>query len=362
LGFYDMSGNVWEWCYDWFGDYPSSTQINPTGMQNGQYRLDRGGSWIFDSRICRVAHRSIVAPVDNHSDVGFRLARTEPVDEPDSKMILVEGGSFQMGNTRNDSEGRDNEKPVHTVNLTYDYRIGKYEVTFDEYDAFCDATGRSKPGDEGWGRGQRPVINVSWWDAIAYCNWLSDEEGYARAYDQNGNLLDKSGNITPDITKVEGYRLPTEAEWEYAARGGSADITNGNEANDYKYAGSNTLSEVGWYWDNSDRQTHPVGQKRPNELGLYDMSGNVEEWCHDRYDEEYYKKGTQTNPIGPSSGSDQVNRGRAWYYSEWYCRVADRGGSLVYGLLQGCRVAYLYIVEPPVSGIIDGFRLVRTVF
>jgi len=252
--------------------------------------------------------------------------------------------TFYMGNTRDDPEGDTDEKPVHGVILTYSYYIATHELTFNEYDAYCDDKGIPKPSDQGWGRGTRPVINVSWWDAIKYCNWLSIENGFAPAYNETtGALLDKSGNVTTDITTVEGYRLPTEAEWEYAARGGIADITNGNEANDYKYAGSNTLNEVGWYTSNSGNKTHPVGQKEPNELGLYDMSGNVYEWCHDWYGG--YASTTQTNPTGPSSGSLRVGRGGCWYGSALGCRVADRGS-----------------LTPASSGGILGFRLSRTSF
>jgi len=261
------------------------------------------------------------------------------------EMVLVKAGTFQMGNTRNDSEGYSREKPVHSVKLTYDYYIGKYEVTFNEYDAYCEAVGKEKPTDySSWagynmGRGNKPVIYVSWHDAIGYCNWLSEREGLSKAYDTNGNLLDKNGRQTTDITKVEGYRLPTEAEWEYAARGGH------KSTSDYKYAGGNNLKEVGWYWQNSgDRllggtdndwnsstikannsKTHEVGQKTPNELGLYDMSGNVYEWCHDWYGS--YSSSTQTNPTGPSSASYRVLRGGSWYFNAEYCRVADRSSN-----------------------------------
>jgi len=271
-------------------------------------------------------------------------------------MVLVKGGSFQMGNVNNESEGYSDEKPVHRVTLTYDYWMGKYEVTFAEYDAFCNATGRSKPGDEGWGRGTRPVMNVTWWDAIAYCNWLSEKEGIAKAYDSNGNLLDRNGRTTTDITKVQGYRLPTEAEWEYAARGGQN--TKG-----HKYAGSDDLNEVGWYWQNAGdkwlpgtdsdwdvnkiiankNKTQPVGQKKPNELGLYDMSGNVWEWCHDWYGD--YASTTQTNPTGPSSGSYRVGRGGSWSNDA-----------------QSCRVAYRNYFTPTSGGSFLGFRLSRTSF
>ena len=259
---------------------------------------------------------------------------------------------FLMGNTR--GESGTNADPVHEVLFTYPFSIEPYEVTFSEYDTYCDATGKSKPGDEGWGRDQRPVINVTWWDAIKYCNWMSIQENYPVAYDEiTGSLLDATGNPTTDITKVKGYRLPTEAEWEYAARGGNADITNGVEANDYIYAGSNDLDEVGWYRDNSEWKTHPVGQKKANERvffedmfwteGLFDMSGNVSEWCHDWWGA--YPSSMQTNPIGPGSGSNRVYRG------------GSRGGNS-----EVCRVAFRDFMTPTHSNEDVGFRLARTSF
>ncbi|MFZ2829606.1 MAG: SUMF1/EgtB/PvdO family nonheme iron enzyme, partial [Mesotoga infera] len=260
----------------------------------------------------------------------------EPNDKPvQEKMVLVEKGSFTMGDTW--SVGFSNEKPVHQVTLTYDFYIGKYETTFDEYDAFCETTGRSKPKDEGWGRGSRPVIKVSWNDAIAYCNWLSEKEKIPKAYDDKGNFLDKDGMITTDPSKVVGYRLPTEAEWEYAARGG-------NKSKGYKYAGSDTIDEVAWYTSNSGGKTQEVGKKAPNELGIYDMSGNVWEWCSDWYDSGYYAKSPTTNPYNSTAGSYRVIRGGGCYYIATYARVARR-----------------FHGSPTVTDRVLGFRITRTV-
>ena len=227
-------------------------------------------------------------------------------------MVLVGKGSFTMGDEFGDLW--DGCRPAHKVTLTYDFYIGKYEVTFNEYDAFCNAIGGNKPKDEGWGRGIRPVINVSWWDAIAYCNWLSEREKLPKAYDEKGNFLDKDGRVTTDPSKVVGYRLPTEAEWEYAARGGS-------KSKGYKYAGSDNVNDVAWYYQNSGSKTQEVGKKAPNELGIYDMSGNVWEWCSDWFGN--YSSSAQTNPYN-NSGSLRVFRGGSWNDDATYTRVANR--------------------------------------
>lgn len=255
--------------------------------------------------------------------------------------VLVEGSTFQMGDEIGDLW--DGCRPVHEVTLTYAYRIGKYPVTFDQFDNFCQATDRPPAYDHGWDRGDRPVIYVSWRDAIAYCNWLSEREGLKPAYNLEGELLDSGGDITTDISKVEGYRLPTEAEWEYAASGGHAALPIPPR---FLYAGSNEIDEVAWYFDNSGdewvytgtaygmdysrhgatqyegKSTQPVGQKNPNELGLHDMSGNVWEWCHDWYGD--YTDASRINPIGPPSGHVRVMRGGSWIFGANDCRVACR--------------------------------------
>ncbi|HPA00376.1 MAG TPA: SUMF1/EgtB/PvdO family nonheme iron enzyme [Mesotoga prima] len=229
-------------------------------------------------------------------------------------MVLVEKGTFYMGDLW--TSGNSSGKPTFEVTFDYDYFIGKYEVTFEEYDEFFIHGGRQKPSDNGWGRASRPVINVSWWDAITYCNWLSTKEDLPVAYDDEGNFLDKDGNITTDPSMVMGYRLATEAEWEYAARGGK-----NNDS--FMYSGSEEVDEVAWYRSNSENKTQPVGKKKPNSLGIYDMSGNVEEWCSD-----YYGSYTSSEKINPfaNSGSGRVHRGGSWRSNATDVRVAYRGG------------------------------------
>lgn len=231
---------------------------------------------------------------------------------PKPKMVRINGGGFQMGDES--GEYSEEERPVHEVSLD-EFLIGSYEVTFAEYDLFCEATNRLKPDDNGWGRGRQPVINVSWFDAVEYCNWLSEQHGYEPVYDINP----KRGGADYKYNRggiLNGYRLPTEAEWEYAARGGIMLDRS------HIYAGGSTLNTVGWYDRNSQDQTHPAGQLRPNNAGTYDMSGNVWEWCNDWFGG--YSSNRQNNPTGPSTGSHRIIRGGAWIQQAEDCRVSVR--------------------------------------
>ncbi len=217
------------------------------------------------------------------------------------EMVLVEAGSFEMGS----ASGRADERPVHTVRLTRSFYMARYAVTFEEYDHFCEDTNGSKPDDRGRGRGTLPVINVDWYATTKYCNWLSEQQGLTPCYSGPGRV--------PECDFLaNGYRLPTEAEWEYAARGG-------NHSRGFTYAGSDNLVEVAWYAANSGDSIHPVGQKKPNELGLYDMSGNLYEWCWDWYREDYYVSSPSDDPIGPppepstsARGPNKVRRSGSW--------------------------------------------------
>jgi len=233
------------------------------------------------------------------------------------EMVLVEGGTFQMGN--------NDERPVHTVEVSSFY-MGKYEVTYKEYRQFDP--GYCSDYYSRWSNDSYVVVEcVSWFNTINYCNWLSDKEGFERCYSGSGH------DIVCDFSK-NGYRLPTEAEWEYACRAGTT--------TDY-YWGDEMNGDYCWYRDNSVNQGHFVGQKKPNQFGLYDMSGNVWEWCWDWYDGSYYSKSPSKNPMGPSSGSDRVLRGGSWSYGAGGCRSGCRGG-----LHPGCNYSTL------------GFRVVRS--
>ena len=202
-------------------------------------------------------------------------------------MIAVEGGTFKMGATSEQgSDAEYDESPVHDVTLS-SYYIGETEVTQELWEAVMG----SNPSYFG-GYPQRPVENVSWNDCQEFITKLNQLTG-------------------------KNFRLPTEAEWEYAARGG-------NKSMGYKYSGSNIIGNVAWYTSNSGSETHDVKTKQANELGIYDMSGNVWEWCQDWYGSSYYGSSPENNPTGPASGYYRVNRGGSWYYYAKFCRVSNR--------------------------------------
>ena len=202
------------------------------------------------------------------------------------EMVWVSGGTFSMGATTEQSgDAYSDEIPAHRVTLG-GYYIGKYEVTQKLWKAVMGSNPSRFKGDN------LPVENVSWNDVQEFIRKLNQLTG-------------------------KSYRLPTEAEWEYAARGGGSSLV-------YKYSGSNNIGSVAWYRGNSGYGTHPVGSKSPNELGIYDMSGNVWEWCQDWYSSTYYSNSPSKNPHGPTRGSDRVCRGGSWGLNSVYCRVSCR--------------------------------------
>lgn len=247
----------------------------------------------------------------------------EFLSKPSGAMILVKGGVFEMGDVMNDKE-QPRDEMVHSVAVS-DFYLSPYELTFAEYDDFCNATGRKKTDDATWGRDNRPVINITWNDAIDYCNWRSLKEGFRAVYEVNHATQQIRVNWT-----ANGYRLPTEAEWEYAARQGGQKVRFGNGQNTANPVAINFKATEGgahYAFSGEDRQkTLPVGTlDAPNLLGLHDMSGNVWEWCWDWYG-DYITLGTPNNPKGPASGVDRVIRGGAWSVFSARVRTAYRSG------------------------------------
>ncbi|MGL1893959.1 MAG: formylglycine-generating enzyme family protein [Spirochaetaceae bacterium] len=233
------------------------------------------------------------------------------------EMVKVKAGSFNMGSNEGDSD----EKPVFKVTIINDYFIGKYEVTQKEWNIIMEKNPSSFLGDD------LPVDSVSWFDAIDFCNKLSLKEGLSPAYFVSGSDIQI-------ITDSNGYRLPTEAQWEFVARGGNTEL-------DYKYSGSNKAGDIGWYGSNSGNRSHIVGTKQPNDLGIYDLSGNVWEWCWDLYGS--YNNEAQIDPIGSSTGLFRVLRGGGWSSYAASLRSCDRINS---GADSNIRIIGFRIVLP----------------
>lgn len=201
------------------------------------------------------------------------------------EMVLIPGGEFIMG----DSRGEDDEKPAHKVKISAFY-MDKYEVTQKAYEAMMGRNPAKFKGPD------KPVERVSWFGAIQYCNMRSLREDLTPCYDLEGLECNY---------EADGYRLPTEAEWEYACRAGTGT----------RYCFGNAPGKLGryaWFKENASKTSHPVGQKKPNPWNLYDMHGNVWEWCNDYYSENYYQKNGRENPHGPSTGEERVLRGGSW--------------------------------------------------
>lgn len=285
LGLYDMSGNLWEWCWD---------------MCRESARVVRGGSWDVNALACTVSVRIYDDATYGDGNIGFRLCRSSPGDSawgyPDTQpktapsivmpknFVFVEGGTIR-------------------TNLTVDdFYMDKYQLTNAEWNAVMGSGGGNI----------YPKAHVNWLNVIEYCNRRSLQEGLTPCYSystygtnpadwpsgwntSSANVVNVSCNFSAD-----GYRLPRESEWEYAARGGL-------QTHGYTYSGSNDINAVAWYWHNSSDGAKAVGTKLPNELGLYDMSGNVREWCWDMYSE-----------------SDPVVRGGSWVSYADHCTVSYR--------------------------------------
>ncbi len=367
LGLYDMNGNVAEWVWDRWNKYSAEAKNDPMGLQSGWQRPIRGSSihsWQGDFRPSN--RGNAVNPHDKGNAYGFRIVRrgvkdtkasTQPEQEkptqssePEIKvgasiknsigqvLMGVPGGSFQMGTP---SGGTDPERPVHRVTLT-GFWMSSTEVTQAQWQAVMG----SNPSDPSLGSGPNyPVNMVSWYDILAFCNKLSLKEGLTPAYTIKGSTDPaKWGqvptNYDPDWDKptlnleANGYRMPTESEWEFAARGGTA-------SKGYKFIGGDMANELGWHSENSSNKLQPVAQKKPNELGLYDMNGNVAEWVWDRWNK--YSAEAKNDPMGLQSGWQRPIRGSSIHSWQGDFRPSNRGNA----------------VNPHDKGNAYGFRIVR---
>lgn len=214
------------------------------------------------------------------------------------KMVFVEGGKFKMmPNAFVKSDAK--EKKVDYEVTVSSFEISQYEITVANWRDYTTANKIAMPARPTWGwHDDNPITNITWKQAIQYCNWLSKENNLKPAYIKNGD------KYTCDF-KANGYRLPTDAEWVYAAKGG-------NKSKNFKYSGGNDLESVAWYAKNSEKEPHSFGTKLPNELGIFDMSGNAWEWCWDYYSPIHYKIDSKVDPSGPERGEKRCVRGGSW--------------------------------------------------
>jgi len=254
---------------------------------------------------------------------GFQPSETSVAEYVIGDFVFVPAGTFTMGRTI--GLGDNDELPTHSVSLSSFY-IGQYEVSQGEWQMVMD----SNPAHNHGVGDNYPVYNVSWYEVLKYCNLRSMAEGLSPAYTISGSTDPQDWGDVPDSSdpawgaaicdwNSDGYRLPTEAEWEYAARGAA-------NTPDYLYSGSDDVDSVAWYeGNNTPNGTKPIGSKAPNEPGIFDMSGNVWEWCWDWYGSTYFESSPNENPTGPDSGPGRTRRGGYWDNPANRCRIANRG-------------------------------------
>ena len=356
FGIYDMHGNVWEWCEDWYGDYPDGAVMDPRCPGTGEYRVLRGGSFGVNVSSARSSYRDYNAPSDRLVSNGFRLARTADIKatvpapipavvmpvtgniliapfteakvkeiqksvakilqkEVEEKvdfgkgikldLVLIPAGKFIMGTPASET-GRNNNEPQHEVTLTKPFYMGKYEVTQEQWEAVMGTGFLWFGGNPSSNKGAKlPVTDVSWADCQEFIKKLN-------------------------VKTSGGYRLPTEAEWEYACKAGTSTA----------YSVGNSITKVDANIDGSG--TKAVGSYKPNAFGLYDLHGNAWEWCEDWYGD--YPVKAVTDPKGPTAGKYRVLRGGSFDYYESKARSSSRN----------------YRFSPTFGDPDCGFRLVRT--
>ena len=318
-----------------------------TGIAQLVHTHTFSSDWTYDGayhwKDATCGHIEEVSEKSKHTFDG--IACTE-CDYEIEGFALIPAGTFKMGS----NQGFSDNKPVHEVTITKDFYIGKYEVTQGEYEKHCIYGGSSPSSDYGYGDNY-PAYYVSWYDALVYCNERSIDEGLSPCYSIDEETDPTKWGIVPTSKDdtwdavvcdwgANGYRLPTEAEWEYAARAGD------NTVDTLIYSGTNDenkLGEYAWYNSNSNSKTHEVGTKKANAFGLYDMSGNVWEWCWNWFTDEYNDEiEGGSDPTGALSGSRRVNRGGGWNNNSDSCSVSNRS-----------------LNNPYVRGDLLCFRLVR---
>ena len=248
----------------------------------------------------------------------YFLFMTPAICGESPEMVTIEGGTFIMGS---DHAG-ERERPAHNVTIS-SFLLSTGEVTQRMWNEVMDDNPSRLKGED------LPVDRVTWLMAVEFCNRLSSKEGLEPVY------TIKDGKAQIDWTK-NGYRLPTEAEWEFAAKGGK-------QSQGFQYAGSDVIDDVAWYKENSRFKPHPVKEKKPNELGLYDMSGNVYEWCWDWFGESYFSDSPEQDPKGPATGERKILRGGCWYSEAKHSVIVARVHA-----------------NPEGQGANVGFRLCRT--
>lgn len=263
--------------------------------------------------------QAATSDVSSRSTTGYDMTR----------MVLIPAGTFRMGDIT--GTGHKRERPIHQINISRSFLIGRTEVTQAQFEAVMGKNPSHFKGPS------LPVESVSWYDAVEFCNALSKLEGLTPCYSGSG------ADIVCDFS-ANGYRLPTEAEWEYAARGGTeTDFNTGNMTHEKAEPLDPAMDLAGWYEGNAGMKSHAVELKKPNAFGLHDMHGNVREWCWDFYSSDYYESRPAKDPHGPAKGPRRVLRGGGWFDIAKNCRSAVRLASM-----------------PAFTDYYNGFRVVRT--